>query len=246
MMETPNEKVTKTLIFIRHGESEYNAHMKKYGEDPLIQDAPLTEKGRSQAIKAQDKVRELLRDLPAPRVVSSPLMRAIGTALLAMPAAAGNIEIWPELREIICGCDDLGTPASLLQKNEMVTRACGVGAACLEALPEIWWTVPQELVGSLSSNESIVEAYCKHQSRFEEADEDGIDERLEAIISRLQSVRQEVVVIVAHCDLIARLTERLGLHEGSSLGWGLRNAEARIAPDVELRAAGASFAKLSA
>lgn len=230
----PSDGAYKTLVFLRHGESVYNAHIAATGEDPMIRDAPVNDKGQMQATSAKSVLEEILKDLPIPRVVASPLRRALETALLAMPWASGRIEVWPEIRECISGCDDIGTPASELRACELAIQACGPGAKCLAELEEIWWTVPQELAGSLSAGEEMFKAYSENEELFEEADEQALPERLEAIVHRLAAVEEEVVVIVAHCDLIRELTEHLGLRQGSRPGWSLRNAEARVARKVRL------------
>ena len=65
------------VFFIRHGQSEFNAVHKDGDNDPLIFDAPLTDKGRRQA----EEARSLVADLGIKQVITSPLTRAIQTAL---------------------------------------------------------------------------------------------------------------------------------------------------------------------
>jgi len=229
--------VVKTIIFLRHGESEFNAHMAKFGEDPLIRDAPLTPKGREQASAAREHLQHILLSLGADRalrVVSSPLRRAVETALLARPEARAHIDLWPEVREVICGCDDIGTPASELCQIPLFVQACGQLAPCFATLPEVWWTVPSELVGSLPPGLGMVEAYREHSARFEDADEQGLEERIRATVRRLASVEESVVLLVAHCDFVGQFTTYLGLESSRKAGWWLRNAELRVAEEVRL------------
>lgn len=226
--------VQKHLVFVRHGESVYNAHIRDFGTDPLIRDAPLNEKGRAQAADAEPRLRELLEVLPPARVVVSPLRRALETALLARPTAAGHMDVWPELREVISGCDDIGSTASELQTCELAMRACGPNATCLAELDEIWWTVPAELASSALTADTALETYRAHEELFEDTDEQGLPERLEAIVRKLAAVQEETIVVVAHCDLIGNLTERLGLRDRKKWGWWLRNAEVRLARRIEL------------
>ncbi|CAE7732894.1 HCN4 [Symbiodinium sp. CCMP2592] len=110
----------KTIIFVRHGESEYNKAMRETGEDPLLRDAKLTERGRAQAAAARPQLQELFEEIGSAAgwlLLSSPLRRALDTAAGIWPeafqAGEGTFEIWPELREVVTGCDDLGsTPSS--------------------------------------------------------------------------------------------------------------------------------------
>ena len=133
----------KNLVFIRHAESTYNVHVREHGRDAghasFLRDAGLTAKGVEQAKVARaaltDTLDALGEDLPF--VVSSPLTRSLHTALLARPERAPFIEVWPELREIVSGCDDIGTPASILRESP-VARAASGKSDTLAALDEIW------------------------------------------------------------------------------------------------------------
>jgi broad specificity phosphatase PhoE len=62
----------KTVYFVRHGESEINVHNYSYGDG----NAPLTEKGRAQAILIADRCAKL----PAAVMVVSTMRRAQETA----------------------------------------------------------------------------------------------------------------------------------------------------------------------
>jgi len=64
------------IYLIRHGQSEFNAAA-HHGPDPLIFDAPLTELGEAQA----DQTRDEVANLGIKHVISSPLTRAVQTAL---------------------------------------------------------------------------------------------------------------------------------------------------------------------
>jgi broad specificity phosphatase PhoE len=87
-----SRKDCKTIYIIRHGESEYNKAIGAMGstwEDPLIYDAPLTSKGKRQAMNLREQVMKW--NLPGDVVwVTSPLSRAIETMLLAFPHSNNN------------------------------------------------------------------------------------------------------------------------------------------------------------
>jgi broad specificity phosphatase PhoE len=242
---------TKDIIFLRHGESEFNAYWGKHKADPFIRDAKLTAKGKQQAAAAAQPLQDALRALGVSEssvfIVTSPLSRATETALLACPQGAGSMHLWPEVREMISACDDLGLPGSELRKSPFVIRACGdLIDGELAAMPEVWWTVPHKLKG-IAAGSSMVEAYREHRHLFVEAEAATTPGRLIDICRRVAAVQEQCVLIVAHGDLIRELTALLGLHEsesrgdgprGGSQGWGLRNAEIRVARGVSLSAIG--------
>jgi broad specificity phosphatase PhoE len=86
-----SKKDCKTIYIIRHGESEYNRAIGAMGsrwEDPMIYDAPLTMRGKRQAMNLREQV--IKWNLPEDVVwVTSPLSRAIETMLLAFPQNGG-------------------------------------------------------------------------------------------------------------------------------------------------------------
>jgi len=229
----------KTIIFVRHGESEYNKAIRDTGKDPFLRDAPLTAHGRMQAQEAQEKLRELQEEVGEDGwlMLSSPLQRALDTAAGLWPQcfAAGRLEIWPELREVVTGCDDLGsTPEKLLRKYPHLHQ--------LSHLPEIWWTVPKAYQDLPPDGDAMRDAYKNDPDAFEEADEALFDSRVELLISKLAAVPERKIVVVAHCDLIGSLTEKMGLKEksekkpgGFRKGWWLRNCECRMVRDFDFQ-----------
>merc|ERR1719330_451552 len=234
----------KTIIFVRHGQSEYNKAMRETGRDPMIRDAPLTTMGRSQADAARSVLASCRSRMEAQAgddrwlLLSSPLRRALDTAHGVWPEAfapgatvgrPARLEIWPELREVVTGCDDLGTGARALASQYPHL------APHLAELPEVWWTVPDEFRRLPSEGDAMRAAYIEDEAAFEGADEALLGERLEAVITRLGQVPEKLIVIVAHCDLIGKLTRRLGLAEGGRKGFWLKNCECRVVENVEVR-----------
>jgi broad specificity phosphatase PhoE len=71
--------MTKTIIFIRHGEAEHNVGFEEYGEEAYsFEDykfSNLTEKGKEQSLTLKSKLDEFNFDL----IVTSPLDRCIQT-----------------------------------------------------------------------------------------------------------------------------------------------------------------------
>ena len=100
-----------TVYLIRHGQSEFNAAA-HHGVDPMIFDAPLTELGRAQA----DQVRGEIADLGIRQVISSPLTRAIQTALRIFDDLA-PITIEATHREWLTHSCDVGSPPEKLSSD---------------------------------------------------------------------------------------------------------------------------------
>ncbi len=65
----------KTIVLIRHGQSTFNEHYERTGQDPGHFDARLTPLGEQQALQAREELAGAEFDI----VVSSPLTRAIQT-----------------------------------------------------------------------------------------------------------------------------------------------------------------------
>jgi broad specificity phosphatase PhoE len=115
-----------TVYLIRHGQSEFNAAHSEGEPDPMIFDAPLTKKGRMQA----EQVRGAVMELGIQKVITSPLTRAIQTAVTIFQDIA-PIKVMAEHRELLSHSCDVGRSPSTLQK-EFPNLFFG-------HLDEIWW-----------------------------------------------------------------------------------------------------------
>jgi len=101
-----------SIYLIRHGQSEFNAAYKDDGIDPMIFDAPLTEKGIQQA----KNTRAAVLDLGIKLVVASPLTRAIQTALHIFEGIAPIKVLAGHHEHLVHSCD-VGQPPKKLQMN---------------------------------------------------------------------------------------------------------------------------------
>ena len=113
------------IYLIRHGQSEFNAAA-HHGPDPLIFDAPLTDLGKAQA----DRVRDEIADLGIRQVISSPLTRAVQTALRIFDGLA-PISIEPTHREWLTHSCDVGRPPADLARD--------FPTLSFEHLDDHWW-----------------------------------------------------------------------------------------------------------
>lgn len=109
----------KTVYLVRHGQSTHNAHaLAAQGadlNDPRYIDAPLTALGEAQARALAPELRAAA--LPIELVVTSPLIRATQTCLLAC-AASGlpNPVVSPLCAEYLAFSGDIGSPVDHLQR----------------------------------------------------------------------------------------------------------------------------------
>lgn len=100
------------IYFIRHGQSEFNAAYIDGDKDPMIFDAPLTDKGRRQA----EEAKALVAKLGIRQVITSPLTRAIQTALCIFDNIA-PITVAARHRELLIHSCDVGRPPRDLQRD---------------------------------------------------------------------------------------------------------------------------------
>lgn len=101
------------LILVRHGESEANIQGILQGQSP----GALTAKGRAQAQKLADRLRQVPFDL----IISSDLQRASETARMIAETTGVPLELSPQLREWNVGRFDGRPPAYFLAAMRRVT-----------------------------------------------------------------------------------------------------------------------------
>ena len=154
------------IYFIRHGESEFNAVHRDGDEDPLIFDAPLTDRGRQQAQALRSHVSELRIE----QVITSPLTRAIQTALCIFEDIA-PIAVSEKHREMLIHSCDVGRPPGDLQRD-FPTLSFG-------HLSERWWHHgPENEHGVAVEPEEV---FLRRIAEFERS-LDGIEQRPLAIV----------------------------------------------------------------
>ena len=114
------------VFLIRHGQSEFNAAYQGEDSDPMLYDAPLTDKGRQQA----EAARALVVDLGIKQVITSPLTRAIQTALCLFDGIA-PITVAAGHRELLIHSCDVGRHPADLQRD--------FPALSFSHLADCWW-----------------------------------------------------------------------------------------------------------
>lgn len=120
------------MIFLRHGQSEFNLHFTATRRDPGIIDPKLTPLGHEQAAHAAKTLAE--RDIR--RIIVSPYTRALETATPLARALGLPLNVTPTVRERYAFSCDVGSPISHL-------RAAWPDVA-FHAIEEVWWPAIEE------------------------------------------------------------------------------------------------------
>ena len=118
------------IHLIRHGQSAFNAAWERDNVDPMIIDAPLTERGFGQAASIRSDVAKLGIEA----VLASPLTRAIQTATHLADGLDVPIHVDPLHREFVWSSCDIGrSPADLASDFPHLS---------FDHLSDPWWWCP--------------------------------------------------------------------------------------------------------
>ena len=120
------------MIFLRHGQSEFNLHFTRTRVDPGIVDPKLTPLGHEQAEAAA----EALAGRDIRRIVVSPYTRALQTAAPVARRLGLPLSVTPLVRERYAFACDVGSPVSELRAS-FPDHAFG-------ACDEVWWPAEEE------------------------------------------------------------------------------------------------------
>ena len=167
------------IYFIRHGQSEFNAAAARGETAPDRVDAPLTGEGRRQAIA----LKPVLADLGIRHVISSPLTRAIQTALCAFEDLA-PITVAAGHHEKLCSRSDVGRTPAELQRD--------FPGLSFRHLADKWW-----YQGSAADGEFIPEP------------EDVFAARIRSFERSLLTITRKPVAIVGHGLVFKAITGRI-------------------------------------
>lgn len=174
------------IYFIRHGQSEFNAAYNEGDNDPLIFDAPLTDKGLRQA----EDAKVLVADLGIKQVITSPLTRAIQTALCIFDNIA-PIEVSAGHRELLTNSCDVGRSPETLQRE--------FPDLSFTHLRDVWWHQGPE-----------------NDDGVAQEPEDVFRRRIDAFDRDLAQMNDRPVAIVGHGNvfqaLIGRMMENCEIH----------------------------------
>jgi broad specificity phosphatase PhoE len=197
---------SKTIYFIRHAESAYNAHkLRPYNwltlralKDPMIFDPPLSPRGLQQLIALSAVVSRWSLRSKAQLVICSPLKRAIDTAMavegeefnIAMaggkqsPASPLPVPVFvsPLCAEIVDTSADIGSSPSLLSSL--------YPALSFSHLPSAWW-------------------YHKdvaHPRAIDAEPAQRVEDRVDEFLMDLWSRAELSIIVVSHSSFIRKCT----------------------------------------
>ncbi|XXG98356.1 carboxy methyl transferase for protein phosphatase 2A [Hypoxylon texense] len=185
------------LILTRHAQAEHNVDL-----DYSIPDAPLTPLGKKQAASLSRQIPDLQKE--ADLIVSSPLRRTLQTTTLGWAPAI----------------ERLGGPRNVVllpQAQECNALPCDTGSSreALAADPEFAVFDLDPLTPDWNSKEGVWAA-----------SEAALARRARAVRQFLRGRPERSVVLVAHGDILRRITARP--ETGPRSGYPWKNAEVRI------------------
>lgn len=195
-----NYTAWKTVYFIRHAESEYNAYKKqpsvwlccKCCLDPMIYDPKLSLHGQSQVAS----LNQVLEDLGILNSVQVVLVSPMTRALLTCIAGFGSMEqkqrknvqiiVEPLLTEILDTSGDVGRPRKELEKDfpKLDFSKC---------VYENWWYYDR----------------TKGPRTPVKEPKSVVNERVNKIKQLLANRSEQVIAVVSHSALIKKLTSSL-------------------------------------
>ncbi|CAK4717777.1 unnamed protein product [Aphanomyces euteiches] len=172
----------KTIFLIRHGESTYNEWVfQSYRQqtwegyrDPMLIDARLSQRGRQQ-------------------VITSPLTRAIETALGGFEGTGIPIQVNSLCREMLDASCDVGRqPAELAR--EFSHRGIDVSK-----LSEYWW------LNTPTDETKIIPQTPKELKALKETMND-MEARVRRFLAEIEALPESTLAVVCHGDFISWLT----------------------------------------
>lgn len=120
------------MIFLRHGQSEFNLHFTATRRDPGIVDPRLTPLGHQQAAEAAARLAG--RDIR--RIIVSPYTRALETAAPVARILGLPLTVTPTVRERYAFTCDVGSPISRLRADWP--------EVAFPAIADMWWPAIEE------------------------------------------------------------------------------------------------------
>ena len=167
----------KTIHLIRHAQSTFNAAVELTGVDPMHPDACLSPLGRQQVADARAQMAALEHEL----IVTSPLTRAIETAVGLFGVGRTPIMVEPLAREWLCSSCDVGrSPQALAQQFPGLV---------FDHLEDPWWHV-----GACDDNGIPIEP------------EDSVLRRVAAFRAWLATRPERAITVVSHGGFLFRLS----------------------------------------
>jgi broad specificity phosphatase PhoE len=200
---------SKSVYFIRHAESAYNAHKLRAVNwltlaalrDPMIFDPPLSPRGLQQLIGLSEVVQRWGLRSKAELLVSSPLRRALDTAM-AVQGEQFNIALTADGAAATAQPLPLPVLVSALC-SEVVDTSADIGSSpsqlssrypqlSFSHLPDVWW-------------------YCRDEQRPRDIHDEPparVEQRVAAFLEELWQRPERCLIVVSHSSFIRRCTRQ--------------------------------------
>uniref|UniRef100_A0AAV1UJA4 Phosphoglycerate mutase n=1 Tax=Peronospora matthiolae TaxID=2874970 RepID=A0AAV1UJA4_9STRA len=201
----------KTLYCIRHGESTYNEWRKTslwnfswmWVRDPMIIDAPLSAKGKKQALELHEWIAAKQLEEKIQLIITSPLTRAIETTIGAFPDTKIPIIVEPSCREMLDTACDIGrVPTDLAQ--QFLLR----GDIDFSLLDPFWWLemgkFPRTGEGEALPANIVAPKTADEVRLLRETDEE-LDARIREFVAKLLERPEQHIAIVGHSSYFKRM-----------------------------------------
>ncbi|CAK4086551.1 unnamed protein product [Aphanomyces euteiches] len=192
----------KTIFLIRHGESTYNEWVfQSYRQqtwegyrDPMLIDARLSQRGRQQVQALNQNVLHHRVHESIQVVITSPLARAIETALGGFEGTGIPIQVNSLCREMLDASCDVGRqPAELAR--EFSHRGIDVSK-----LSEYWWlNHPVSLTTIIPQSQEQLATLKETMPEFHD--------RVRRFLEHVASMRETSIAVVCHGNFISYLTQ---------------------------------------
>lgn len=134
------------MIFLRHGQSEFNLHFTATRRDPGIVDPKLTPLGHQQAAEAAATLAG--RDIR--RIIVSPYTRALETAAPVARILGLPLTVTPTVRERYAFTCDVGSPISRLRAEWP--------EVAFPAIEDMWWPAIEEPAAQVEARARLFRA----------------------------------------------------------------------------------------
>ncbi|RLN67999.1 hypothetical protein BBP00_00001265 [Phytophthora kernoviae] len=206
-----NTTSTKTLYCIRHGESTYNEWRKTsilnfswiWVRDPMIFDAPLSAKGKKQAEKLHNTIKDKKLEDQIQVIITSPLTRAIETTIEAFPDTKIPIIVEPSCREMMDTACDIGRVPAELAKQFLPLVDID-----FSMLDPFWWLeiekFPRTGPGNAPPANIVAPKTAEEVLPLRESEKE-LDARICEFIAKLAERPEEHIAVVGHSSFFKRM-----------------------------------------